>query len=226
MVNIKENIAKIKADIKASCQKVNRSPNEVRLLAVSKTIERSLMEEALALGLDLFGENRAQELTEKLTWNLNVKWHFIGSLQTNKVKDILPHVELIHSLDRLSLARELQKRAEGKIIDCLLEINVAKEKSKAGLTLEESESFLKSLAKYPNLRIKGLMTIAPLASDEEEVRQVFRALKLKQSELKKMNLIYAPLDELSMGMSGDYRIAIEEGATIVRIGTGVFGPRS
>jgi pyridoxal phosphate enzyme (YggS family) len=224
-LSVLENIANLEKEIEAACQKANRPREDVLLLAVTKTVEKERIEQALAAGINTFGENKAQELVSKLVWDLPAQWHFIGSLQSNKVRSIIDHVEMIHSLDRPSLAKEIQKRSKEKIIDCLLEINVAQEESKAGLSLDEAEVFLRNLANYPNLRIRGLMTIAPFTQDKEKLHSVFKALRLKQEELKGLNLDYAPLDHLSMGMSNDYQIAIEEGATIIRLGTKVFGPR-
>jgi len=223
---LEERVRDIQKKISTTCNKAHRDPSQVTLLAVSKTVDFEGVEAAAKLGLTHFGENKAQEICRKAKKFPEFQWHFIGTLQSNKVKDVLPLICCIHSLDRRSLAEEIQKRAAGKVITCFLEVNVAEEASKAGLKLEEVLPFVKSIQAYPAIEIAGLMTIAPLNHDSEASRPIFRALREKQMEIQALGLTYAPAKELSMGMSGDYTVAIEEGATIVRIGTGIFGPRN
>ena len=222
---LEERVQQIQANIATACLRSQRVKSSVTLLAVSKTVGEVEVAQAMAAGLKDFGENKAQELCRKAPAFPQVRWHFIGNLQSNKVKDVLPYVCCIHSLDRISLAEEIQKRAGIRRISCLLEVNVAQEKSKAGLYLDEVLPFLKSLENYPAIVVHGLMTIAPMNPDSQSSRPVFRALRQKFEEIRDYQLPYAPVDTLSMGMTGDYMVAIEEGATLVRIGTGIFGPR-
>jgi hypothetical protein len=223
---LEERVRDIQAKISTACNKAHRDPSQVTLLAVSKTVDLEGVAAVAQLGLTHFGENKAQEICRKARNFPELNWHFIGTLQSNKVKDVLPLIYCIHSLDRISLAEAIQKRAGEKVISCFLEVNVAEETSKAGLKLEEVIPFVKSLQAYPAIVITGLMTIAPYNPNPEASRPIFRALREKQMEIQALGLIYAPSKELSMGMSGDYTVAIEEGATVVRIGTGIFGPRN
>jgi len=223
---LEERVRDIQERISTTCSKAHRDPTQITLLAVSKTVDLEGVAAVAKLGLTNFGENKAQELCRKARNFPELNWHFIGSLQSNKVKEVLPLICCIHSLDRKSLAEEIQKRAGEKIISCFLEVNVAEEPSKAGLKLEEVIPFIKILQAFPSIEITGLMTIAPLNSDPNASRPIFRALREKQVEIQALALVNAPVKELSMGMSGDYTVAIEEGATIVRIGTGIFGPRN
>jgi hypothetical protein len=181
-------------------------------------------------GVTSVGENKAQELSRKFdTIGNDLKWHLIGTLQTNKVKYIIDKVDMIHSLDRESLCEEIQRRAESinREIDCLVQVNISKEESKHGLNREDVVKFIENVSKkYKNIRIKGLMTMAPFSEDKEEVRKVFRSLKDLSCEIDKLNIDNVSMKELSMGMSNDYDIAIEEGATIVRVGTKIFGERN
>jgi len=223
---LEQRIQEIQNNIARSCNKSHRDVSQITLLAVSKTVDLEGVAAAAEFGLTHFGENKAQELCRKAKVFPALDWHFIGTLQTNKVKDVLPHVRCIHSLDRISLAEEIQKRAKGRIISCFLEVNVANEVSKAGLGLTEVIPFIQTLEAYPSLEVSGLMTIAPLTQNPESSRPVFRALRKKQLEIQALGYHWAPVKELSMGMTGDYTVAIEEGATIIRIGTGIFGPRN
>jgi PLP dependent protein len=222
-MKVAENLIHIRQQIINACQKVNRAPDEVKLIAVTKYVSIERAQEALDAGIINLGENRDDGLLKK--WNVlgdKPFWHFIGTLQTRKVKNIIDKVEYIHSLDRISLAEEINKRAIKKM-KCLVQVNVSQEESKHGLALEEVIDFIKSLHPYENIIIEGLMTMAPYTDDKEQLRSCFRSLKELQEEIKTLNLDYAPCTELSMGMSNDFEIAIEEGATMIRIGTALVG---
>lgn len=219
MKSVESNLQIITEKIAKACEKVGRDPEEVTIIAVTKyvTIERA--QEALKAGIIHLGENRDQELLKKYEVLGNQPiWHFIGTLQTRKVKKIIDKVDYIHSLDRLSLAEEIHKRANRKI-PCFVQVNVSGEESKHGLPPEEVLPFIQQLAMYSNIEIVGLMTMAPYIKDEQILRNCFRSLKQLQDEIQNLKLPYAPCTELSMGMSNDYEIAVEEGATFVRIGT-------
>jgi PLP dependent protein len=213
----------IKQQMNAACLKVNRNPNEIKLIAVTKYVSTKRAEEALNAGVTDLGENRDEGLLEK--WeSLKDKptWHFIGSLQTRKVKNIIDKVDYIHSLDRLSLAEEINKRANEKV-KCLVQVNVSGEESKHGMNPDEVCDFIERLRPYEKVSIVGLMTMAPLTEDLNMLRACFRRLKQLRDQIKALDLEYAPCTELSMGMSNDYSIAIEEGATMIRIGTALVG---
>ncbi|CEN89585.1 YggS family pyridoxal phosphate-dependent enzyme [Paraclostridium sordellii] len=230
MDNIKCNMIDIKNKIDKACELSNRNKEEVTLIAVSKTVDVDAIKEAINSGATDFGENKPQELARKFeTIGDDVNWHLIGSLQTNKVKYIIDKVYMIHSIDRLSLCDEIQKRAKkiGKTINCLIQVNISKEESKHGILEEDAIDFVKTIAKnYPNIRIKGLMTMAPNTDDKELVRSVFKGLKDLAIKIDKENIENISMDELSMGMSNDFEIAVEEGATFVRVGTSIFGQRN
>ncbi|MFP3720464.1 YggS family pyridoxal phosphate-dependent enzyme [Niallia circulans] len=220
---VKDNLNEIKQEIAAACKKVNRQPEEVTIIAVTKyvTIERA--KEALDAGIVHLGENREEGLLAKYDVLQDKPiWHFIGSLQTRKVKGIIDYVDYIHSLDRLSLAKEIHKRAK-RTIKCFVQVNVSNEESKHGMKPEEVIDFVKQLSEYPHIQVVGLMTMAPFTDDKEFLRECFRKLKSIQEDIKGLQLPYAPCTELSMGMSNDYSIAIEEGATMIRIGTALVG---
>lgn len=223
MKSVESNLQIITEKIAKACEKVGRDPEEVSIIAVTKyvTIERT--QEALKAGIIHLGENRDQELLKKYeVLGDQPVWHFIGTLQTRKVKKIIDKVDYIHSLDRLSLAEEIHKRANRKI-DCFVQVNVSGEESKHGLPPEEVLPFIRQLAMCSNIEIVGLMTMAPFIKDEQILRNCFRSLKQLQNEIQNLKLPYAPCTELSMGMSNDYEIAVEEGATFVRIGTSLVG---
>ncbi|MFR4163251.1 MAG: YggS family pyridoxal phosphate-dependent enzyme [Paraclostridium sordellii] len=230
MDNIKCNMIDIKNKIDKACELSNRNKEEVTLIAVSKTVDVDAIKEAINSGATDFGENKPQELARKFeTIGDDVNWHLIGSLQTNKVKYIIDKVYMIHSIDRLSLCDEIQKRAEKieKIVNCLIQVNISKEESKHGILEENAIDFVKIISKnYPNIRIKGLMTMAPNTDDKELVRSVFKGLKDLAIKIDKENIENISMDELSMGMSNDFEIAVEEGATFVRVGTSIFGQRN
>ncbi|MEH7117854.1 YggS family pyridoxal phosphate-dependent enzyme [Neobacillus vireti] len=222
-MKVAENLKRINLQINEACQKVNRSSEEVTLIAVTKyvSIERAL--EALNAGISNLGENRDDSLLTK--WEVlqdKPTWHYIGSLQTRKVKNIIDKVEYIHSLDRLSLAEEINKRASRKI-KCLVQVNVSGEESKHGLSIEEAIPFIESLSNFEQIVVDGLMTMAPLTNNEKILRDCFQKLRELRDQIQHMQLEFAPCSNLSMGMSNDFAIAIEEGATMIRIGTALVG---
>ena len=225
---VSENLEQVKANIEAACKRVGRDPKDVRLVAVSKTKPISLIEEAIEAGQDTFGENKVQEMCDKMeVLPDNIKWHMIGHLQRNKVKYIIDKAELIHSVDSIRLAETIDKEAEkhGVIANILIEVNVAKEESKFGLMPEEVPEFVEKIAGFPHIRVKGLMTIAPFVENPEENRPIFAHLRKLSVDIAKKNIDNITMSILSMGMTNDYQVAIEEGATMVRVGTGIFGAR-
>ncbi|MGX7112052.1 YggS family pyridoxal phosphate-dependent enzyme [Gemella cuniculi] len=221
-VDVKENFEKINKDILQICKKSNRNFEDIKLIAVTKYVSDERVEQAQKVGLTNFAENRSVNYLERKAKFPNQIWHLIGSLQTRKVKDVIDKVDYFHALDRQSLAQEINKRAE-KVIKCFVQVNVSGEESKHGLKVEEVVDFIKSLEKYPKIKVVGLMTMAPFVDDEETIRNCFKKLKELQDDIKNLELIYAPCEFLSMGMSNDYKIAIEEGATHIRIGTALVG---
>lgn len=228
-MSIKDNIASIKQNIKEIEEKCHRE-DEVNLMAVTKTVDVDKVLEAIDAGITDIGENKPQELSRKYEIiGDKVRYHLIGTLQTNKVKYIIDKAYMIHSLDRISLCEEIQKRAEkiDKVIKCLVQVNISKEESKHGLEEEQVVDFIKQVSKdYKNIHIQGLMTMAPFVDDEKEIRKVFSKLKKLSVEISNLNLPNVEMDTLSMGMSHDYKIAIEEGTTIIRVGTSIFGQRN
>ncbi len=221
--SVEWNLSEIQQNIKNACDRANRSVEEVKIIAVTKYVSTERAQEAINSGVKHLGENRDDGFLKK--WDAisnKATWHFIGTLQSKKVKNIIDKVDYIHSLDRKSLAEEIHKRAE-KIVKCLIQVNVSGEDSKHGLTPEEVPGFVKTLSDFHNIQIVGLMTMAPFTEEEEMLRNCFRGLKSLQQEIQSMNLPFAPCTELSMGMSNDYKIAIEEGATFVRIGSALVG---
>jgi PLP dependent protein len=218
-----ENLQAIQENILQACVKANRNPNEVKIIAVTKYVSNDRAKEAIEAGILDLGENYDEGLIAK--WEVlqdKPTWHFIGSLQTRKVRNIIDKVDYIHSLDRPSLAKEINKRAN-KRMKCLVQVNVSGEESKHGLAPQEVINFIKTIQDYPNIEVAGLMTMAPHTDDQSILRHCFRTLKSLQIEVQQMKLEYAPCTELSMGMSNDYAIAVEEGATLVRIGTALVG---
>ena len=226
---IKDNIKYVEENIASACDKSNREVSKVRLICVSKTKPTEMLMEAYDAGARDFGENKVQELTEKYeVMPKDIRWHMIGHLQRNKVKYIVDKVYLIHSVDSLRLAEEISKEALKKNVEVniLIEVNVAGEESKFGAgSKEDTISLVKSIAKLSGIHIKGLMTIAPATDNPEECRVYFRKLKELSLEIDKLAIPNVEMKELSMGMTGDYEVAIEEGATFVRVGTGIFGQR-
>lgn len=222
-MQVSDNLSSINKEINAACSKVGRRPEEVKIIAVTKYVSIERAQEAFDAGVTHLGENREEGILAKWeTLQDKPTWHFIGSLQTRKVKSIIDKVDYIHSLDRLSLAKEINKRAN-QSINCFVQVKTSLEESKHGLEPEEVIPFIEQLKDYSNIKVVGLMTMAPLTSNEDDLRSCFQKVKVLQGEVQKLNLEYAPCEELSMGMSNDYAIAIEEGATMIRIGTALVG---
>lgn len=222
-MQVTENLKIIKEQITSACQKSGRSPEKIKIIAVTKYVSTERAKEAMEAGITNLGENRDEGLLAK--WDIlgdKPEWHFIGSLQSRKVKNIIDKVNYIHSLDRLSLAKEIDKRAN-RVINCLVQVKTSEEESKQGLAPEDVIPFIKKLEAYSQIRVVGLMTMAPFTQDEGKLRNCFQTLRNLQNEVKELNLDFAPCHELSMGMSNDFAIAIEEGATMVRIGTALVG---
>lgn len=225
---IKDNIRYVEKQIENSCNKAGRSVNEVTLISVSKTKPVEMLMEAYEAGSRDFGENKVQELIDKYeVMPKDIRWHMIGHLQRNKVKYIVDKVYLIHSVDSLRLAEEISKEAVKKEVNVsiLVEVNIAGEESKFGTDCEEAKQLVRDIAKLPNIKIKGLMTIAPMVNEAEENRLYFQGLKKLSVDINSENIDNVTMDILSMGMTGDYTVAVEEGATMVRVGTGIFGER-
>ena len=224
----KENLEKVEENIQAACDRAGRKRDEVTLIAVSKTKPVEMLQEAYDLGVRINGENKAQELASKYeVLPKDIHWHMIGHMQRNKVKYIIDKVDLIHSVDSVRLAETIDKEAEkhGVIANILIEVNVAKEESKFGLMPEEVPEFVEKIAGFPHIRVKGLMTIAPFVENPEENRPIFAHLRKLSVDIAKKNIDNITMSILSMGMTNDYQVAIEEGATMVRVGTGIFGAR-
>ena len=225
---IKENLEEVEQRIQAACRHAGRKREEVTLIAVSKTKPVEDLKEAYQLGIRTFGENKVQELTEKYeVLPKDIHWHMIGHLQTNKVKYIVDKAELIHSVDSLKLAETIEKEAAKKncIVSILIEVNVAQEESKFGVHTDEVIPLIEKIARFPHVRIQGLMTIAPFVQNSEENRTIFRTLQKLSVDIMQKNIDNVNVSILSMGMTNDYEVAIEEGATMVRVGTGIFGAR-
>lgn len=222
--NLERNLQNIRERIKKACLKSGRNPEDITLVAVSKTVDIDTVKKAYELGITHFGENRVQELKNKIPLLPQANWHMIGRLQTNKVKDVVGKVVLIHSLDRWHLAEEINKRAEklGLNVSTLLQINIAGEEQKAGISPDDVEYFLESVGQLAHIRIAGFMTMAPLLDNPEQARPVFRELAQLRQKLAKKDYPNVELKYLSMGMSQDFEVAIEEGADIVRIGSAIF----
>ena len=229
MSMVVENLAEVEKHICEACARAGRSRDEVTLIAVSKTKPVSMIEELLPGGTRDFGENKVQELVDKYeVLPKDIHWHLIGHLQRNKVKYVVDKACLIHSVDSMRLAETISEEGEkkGVTVPVLIEVNVAGEESKFGVTLEETEGLVREIAKLPSIQIKGLMTIAPYVEEPEENRVHFSRLKQLSVDIRNKNIDNVSMDVLSMGMTGDYQVAIEEGATMVRVGTGIFGERN
>lgn len=226
---LKDNLVEVEKRILEACHKAGRSRDEVTLIAVSKTKPVEMLQEIYDANIRDFGENKVQEMCDKMeVLPHDIKWHMIGHLQTNKVKYIVGRTELIHSVDSIRLAREIQKQAVKKdvIVPILVEVNIAQEESKFGISKEETISLVKEIALLDHVAIKGLMTIAPFVEDPEDNRGYFKAIKELSVDINNQNIDNVCMDILSMGMTGDYMVAIEEGSTMVRVGTGIFGERN
>lgn len=226
---VKENLEQVRENIKIACDKAGRDVSEVTLIAVSKTKPVPMLQEAYDAGSRDFGENKVQEIMDKYpVLPQDIRWHMIGHLQRNKVKYIVDKVFLIHSVDSLRLAEEISSQAEKKQVevDVLVEVNIAQEESKFGTSREEAISLVEEIAKLPHVHVKGLMTIAPFVENPEDNRKYFRQIKELSVDIMKKNIDNVSMGVLSMGMTGDYMVAVEEGATMVRVGTGIFGERN
>ncbi|HWR61511.1 MAG TPA: YggS family pyridoxal phosphate-dependent enzyme, partial [Clostridia bacterium] len=222
MQEIRDNIDSIYGSIRETCERAGRNPEDITLIAVTKTIAPERINYAIGCGIRDIGENKVQEVMAKYE-NIeeNVNWHLIGHLQTNKVKYIIDKVALIHSVDSLALAEEIDRRAAkaGIVKEVLVQVNVAQEDTKFGIEYKDTEDFVRQLSKLPGIRVKGLMTIAPYSEDTELVRPVFRRLKEMFDTLAADGIGNVEMKYLSMGMTNDYKVAIEEGSNMVRIGT-------
>ncbi|EJQ58347.1 YggS family pyridoxal phosphate-dependent enzyme [Bacillus mycoides] len=222
-MTVQGNLADVNEVIKESCVRAGRSMKDIKLVAVTKTVGIEKTSEVIETGIIDLGENRNEGFLQKYEYfGSKVNWHFIGSLQTRKVKEIINEIDYLHSLDRLSLAKEIQKRADKKV-KCFIQVKTSSEESKQGLAIEETISFIQSLQELDKIEVVGLMTMAPFTGEEEEIRRCFKELRMLQTEVQELELLHAPCKELSMGMSNDYTIAIEEGATYIRLGTVLVG---
>lgn len=225
---IEEQFNQVRDRITKACRRVSRNPEEVTLIAVSKTKPVEMLLEAYNSGAREFGENKVQELLYKESvLPGDICWHMIGHLQTNKVKRVIGKAALIHSVDSLKLAEQIETEAARRnlVVDILMEVNVAEEESKYGFKLEETEEAIRAISKFSHIKVRGLMTIAPFVENSEENRLIFKKLYHFYVDMKSKNIDNVTMTILSMGMTGDYEVAIEEGATMVRVGTGIFGAR-
>ena len=226
---LKENLADVEAKIVKACENSGRQRDDVTLIAVSKTKPVETLKEAYDLGIRVFGENKVQELTDKYeALPKDIQWHMIGHLQRNKVKYIIDKVALIHSVDSIRLAETIEKEAAKHNItaNILIEVNVAKEESKFGLMPEELDELIDKIKDFNHIQVKGLMTIAPFVENPETNREIFRSLRKLSVDISNKNVDNVNVSILSMGMTNDYTVAVEEGATMVRVGTGIFGARN
>ncbi|WP_079529766.1 YggS family pyridoxal phosphate-dependent enzyme [Halobacillus hunanensis] len=222
-MTVADNLTKMEETIEQACSRSNRNRDEITIIAVTKYVSIERTKEALEAGVINLGENRKEGFLEKYeSIGDQAKWHFIGSLQSRKVKDVIHQIDMLHSLDRRSLAKEMNKRAEDPV-SCFVQVNVSGEESKHGLAPEEVGSFIEAMKAYDKIKIVGLMTMAPHIEAEEELRAVFRKLRALRDQVRDKHLAHAPCEWLSMGMSNDYQIAIEEGATHIRVGSSLVG---
>lgn len=229
---LEENLSEVEDKIKNAAVKAGRDRKDIKLVCVSKTNPVEALQDALDLGVRVFGENKVQELVGKIDHfeeqgYKDIEWHLIGHLQTNKVKYIIGRVKMIHSVESLKLAETIDSESKKKnvVTDVLVEVNIGNEDSKFGITPEETPDFIENISKLENIRVKGLMCIAPFVEDPEENRKFFSKMKKLSVDIERKNIHNVSMCELSMGMTGDYTVAIEEGATMVRVGTGIFGKR-
>lgn len=221
---ISENLHKIQQEIQDSCALVSRNASDVCLTAVTKSVDTETTRVLLENGVRDCAENRVEKLLEKkaaLKDYPDVRWHFIGNLQRRKVKSIINEIDFFHALDSIKLAQEIQKRAEHPI-NCFVEVNVSQEATKQGIFVEEVMAFIEALASFDKIRVVGLMTMAPFTASKDEQHQIFKELKRIQQQIADLHLTHAPCLETSMGMSNDFPIAIQEGATFIRVGTALF----
>ncbi len=224
-----DNLKDVEERIQAACDRSGRKREDVLLVAVSKTKPVEMIEEVMTAGIVDFGENKPQELRDKYeVLPKNLRFHMIGHLQTNKIKYVIDRVVLIHSIDSIHLAEAVNAEAKkhNRIMPVLVEVNVAQEESKSGFLVEETENAIREIAKLSNIQVEGLMTIAPFVENAEENRQYFVKLRKLSVDIAAKNIDNVTMHHLSMGMTGDYGVAIEEGATMVRVGTGIFGERN
>ncbi|MFA9456169.1 YggS family pyridoxal phosphate-dependent enzyme [Halalkalibacter sp. AB-rgal2] len=224
-MTIEENVKSINNEVKEICQKIGRNVSDIHIIAVTKYVSIETAQAALHSGLQHIGENRVDgALTKWEALHPQGTWHFIGTLQSRKVKDIVGKYEYLHSLERLSLAKELDKRMpSGRKMKCFVQVNVSGEETKSGILPSSVEEFIETLMEYKGIEVIGLMTMAPYYDDQEQTRPIFRKLRELRDQIRQKKWSHAPCHELSMGMSNDYRIALEEGATFIRIGTALVG---
>ena len=225
---ITENLEQVRKNIEEACRAVNRDPGEVTLISVSKTKPVSMLQEAYDAGSRDFGENKVQEIMDKYPQlPSDIRWHMIGHLQRNKVKYVVGRAALIHSVDSVRLAEAIDQEAEKKgiVMPVLVEVNVASEESKFGVRVEECADFIENIAKMEHISVEGLMTIAPFVENAEDNRKYFAKLRELSVDISAKNIDNVNMRDLSMGMTGDYQVAVQEGATMVRVGTGIFGER-
>lgn len=228
-MSIEENILLVNKKIKEACKRAGRSSDEIKLVAVSKTASLDSINKALECGITTFGENRVQELVDKFPYvDSRAEWSMIGHLQTNKVKYIVDKVSMIQSVDSIRLIQEIDKRFGnyGKVANILVEINIGREESKMGIDIDDAIDFITKASDYENIKLCGLMTVAPICENPEMARPYFKKMKQKFDLIKSMNIKNVDMKYLSMGMTGDFEVAIEEGSNMVRIGTGIFGKRN
>ena len=226
---ITENLEQVRKNIDEACRMAGRDPKEVTLIAVSKTKPVSMLKEAYDAGARCFGENKVQEIMDKHPQlPEDIQWHMIGHLQRNKVKYIVDKVSMFHSVDSLRLAQTIEQEAakHNVCVPVLLEVNVAQEESKFGLKMDEVLPLIETIADFPHIKVQGLMTIAPYVENAEDNRDFFRQLKKLSVDIEAKNINNVSMSVLSMGMTGDYQVAVQEGATMVRVGTGIFGERN
>ena len=226
---ITENLEQVRKNIDEACRMTGRDPKEVTLIAVSKTKPVSMLKEAYDAGARCFGENKVQEIMDKHPQlPEDIQWHMIGHLQRNKVKYIVDKVSMIHSVDSLRLAQTIEQEAakHNVCVPVLLEVNVAQEESKFGLKMDKVLPLIETIADFPHIKVQGLMTIAPYVENAEDNRDFFRQLKKLSVDIEAKNINNVSMSVLSMGMTGDYQVAVQEGATMVRVGTGIFGERN
>lgn len=222
-MSVKEKLATVKDKIAVACKKSNRDPKDITIIGVTKYVTIDRTKEAIEAGIKNIGENRSEELVHKHAQiEEKANWHFIGTLQSRKVRDIVDKVTAIHSLDRISVVRQISNRSTSPL-DCFVQVNVSGEESKHGLKPEAVLPFIKEVAEYDNVRVVGLMTMAPHIEDETKLRAVFKELALLRDQVRDKDIENVPCEYLSMGMSNDYEIAIEEGATHIRIGSKLVG---
>ena len=229
MSYLKQNIQQIKKRIEAAAERSGRNPEDIYLIAVTKNFSAELIQEAVDNGIVFLGENRVQEAKSKVDLvKGNIEWHLIGHLQRNKVKTAIDIFTMIQSLDSWRLAEEIQKRAQqaDKVIDVLVQVNIGSEETKYGIDPDDTEVFIEKVATLPNLKVRGLMAIAPFKENPEDVRAYFRHLREIFQSIKEKSIENVSMEYLSMGISNDFEVAIEEGANMVRIGTGIFGQRN